>query len=64
MGDVGTNIDLTKFSLAVGLENVEYEPEQFPALVYRYQKLTALIFSSGKVILTGAIKTDELRKNF
>ena len=54
VGDLQTNIDLNKFSLILGLENVEYEPEQFPGLVYRYNKLTALVFSSGKVVLTGA----------
>jgi transcription initiation factor TFIID TATA-box-binding protein len=64
MGDLGTNIDLTKFSLVAGLENVEYEPEQFPALVYRHKNLTALVFSSGKVILAGARKVDELEETF
>jgi len=32
---------------------VEYEPEQFPGVIYRGEKGTALIFSSGKVVLTG-----------
>jgi len=64
MSDLRTNVDLTKFSLMLGLENVEYEPEQFPGLVYRYNKLTALIFSSGKVILAGARDVSELGKFF
>lgn len=35
-----------------------YEPEQFPALVYKDWGVSFLIFSSGKVIITGA-KTAE-----
>lgn len=38
------------------IENTEYEPEQFPGLVYRPQnpRAAALIFSSGKIVCTGA----------
>jgi len=38
-----------------------YEPEQFPGLVYRLQrpKVTALIFAKGKVVLLGAKKLQE-----
>jgi transcription initiation factor TFIID TATA-box-binding protein len=38
------------------LEGMEYEPEQFPGLVYRMKdpKAAALIFGSGKVVCTGA----------
>ena len=39
--------------VALRMEHVEYEPEQFPGLIYRGDTGTALIFSSGKVILTG-----------
>jgi|Deesub1362B_J571_1020462.scaffolds.fasta_scaffold00053_24 transcription initiation factor TFIID TATA-box-binding protein len=64
MGDLKTHVDLTKFSLILGLENVEYEPEQFPGMVYRDNKLTALIFSSGKIILAGATDVKELEEFF
>jgi transcription initiation factor TFIID TATA-box-binding protein len=42
--------------IAFTLENTEYEPEQFPGLVYRMDdpKVTFLLFGSGKVICTGA----------
>ena len=42
--------------MALGLENIEYEPEQFPGLVFRMKdpKVVILIFSTGKVICTGA----------
>ncbi|MFH1623464.1 MAG: TATA-box-binding protein [Candidatus Aenigmatarchaeota archaeon] len=41
--------------IAFNLENSEYEPEQFPGLVYRMKdpKATFLLFGSGKVICTG-----------
>lgn len=38
------------------MEGMEYEPEQFPGLVYRMTepKAAALIFGSGKIVCTGA----------
>ena len=45
--------------LATKLENVEYEPEQFPGLVYKLQasktnpQATFLLFSNGKIVCTG-----------
>ena len=40
--------------------NVEYHPDQFPGLVFRIKspKTTTLIFSSGKMVCTGA-KSEE-----
>jgi len=51
---LNTKIKLEK--LVANLDNVEYEPEQFPGLVFRIKdpKAAALIFSSGKVVCTGA----------
>jgi len=45
-------------------ENVEYEPEQFPGAVYRIEGMhvTSLIFSSGKIICTGANTKEMLEK--
>ncbi|MFA7375483.1 MAG: TATA-box-binding protein, partial [Methanothrix soehngenii] len=42
-------------TLGLGMENVEYEPEVFPGLVYRIKvpKIVVLIFSSGKLVITG-----------
>lgn len=41
--------------------NCTYEPELFPGLVYRMTtpKIVLLIFVSGKIVLTGAKKTDD-----
>ncbi len=42
--------------LAMECENTEYEPEQFPGLIFRLDepKTVMLIFRSGKMIITGA----------
>jgi len=46
------------------LEGSEYEPEQFPGLVYRVKdpKAAMLIFSSGKVVCTGARSIADVKK--
>ncbi len=42
------------------MDNVMYEPEQFPGLVYRMQtpKVVMLLFASGKLVCTGAKHED------
>ena len=49
------NLDLNLNVLALELENTEYEPEQFPGLVYKLDDPTAtfLLFSNGKLVCTG-----------
>ena len=56
-------INLNKVMLTLSHESVEYEPEQFPGLVYRMHdpKVVALLFSSGKYILTGAKNLDDVK---
>jgi transcription initiation factor TFIID TATA-box-binding protein len=53
--DLKKYINLNKVVITLNVENIEYEPEQFPGLVYRISdpKVVVLIFSSGKIILTG-----------
>ncbi len=62
--DSGKSINLNKVVVTLNVENIEYEPEQFPGLVYRIKepKIVALIFSSGKIILTGGKKMEDIRK--
>ena len=45
-------------------EEIEYEPEQFPGLVYRKDKpkVAFLIFRSGKVICTGGKSIEEVKR--
>ncbi len=46
------------------LENNMYEPEQFPGLIYRMRKprVVLLIFSSGKMVITGAKREEEVKE--
>ncbi|MHA2431433.1 MAG: TATA-box-binding protein [Promethearchaeota archaeon] len=48
-------LNLNQVAVGLGLENIEYEPEQFPGLVYRVQepKVAMLLFSSGKIVCAG-----------
>lgn len=49
-------LDLNAASIGLGLEKTEYEPEQFPGLIYRPEgsNCVCLLFSSGKVVITGS----------
>ncbi len=62
--DLGRPLDLNAIAIGLGLENVEYEPEQFPGLVYRLQdpKVVLLLFGSGKVVCTGGKTPEDSRK--
>ncbi|MCK7510303.1 MAG: hypothetical protein MZV70_43815 [Desulfobacterales bacterium] len=46
---------MTCQSIALALDGAEYEPEQFPGLIYRLKdpKTATLLFRSGKVVCTG-----------
>lgn len=61
--DLGQEVNLRDVAMTLGLENVEYEPEQFPGLVYRNEKpkVVLLIFSSGKLVCTGARNPQEVQ---
>lgn len=52
-------------NIACTLPNTEYNPEQFPGLVMRIKepKTSALLFSSGKVVCTGAKDIDSAKKS-
>ncbi len=53
-------IDL--FNLATKLDNVEYEPEQFPGAIVRLfdPKISLLLFKNGKMICAGAKSEKEI----
>jgi transcription initiation factor TFIID TATA-box-binding protein len=61
--DLGAKINLNSIAISVGLEKVEYEPEQFPGLVYRLDspKVVVLLFGSGKLVCTGARKPEDVQ---
>src|SRR3989344_3200651 len=51
--------------LALQLENTEYEPEQFPGLVYKLADppATFLLFSNGKLVCTGTKNKQQLEES-
>ncbi len=55
-------VDLVK--AASSLDNIEYEPEQFPGMVIRLDepKTATLVFGSGKLVCTGAKSPEESRR--
>ena len=59
--DLKLNLNL----LALQLENTEYEPEQFPGLVYKLVDPTAtfLLFSNGKLVCTGTKNKEQLEES-
>ena len=59
-GSIKLNLNLNY--LALQLENTEYEPEQFPGLVYKLVDPTAtfLLFSNGKLVCTGTKNKQQL----
>jgi transcription initiation factor TFIID TATA-box-binding protein len=58
----GINLDLNLNTLSLELENNEYEPEQFPGLVYKLVEppATFLLFSNGKLVCTGTKNKQQL----
>ncbi|MFC7235568.1 TATA-box-binding protein [Halosegnis marinus] len=59
--DLGATLNLNAIAIGFGLENVEYEPEQFPGLVYRLDEpdVVVLLFGSGKLVITGGKTVDD-----
>lgn len=62
--DLGAGINLNKIAVGFNLEKIEYEPEQFPGLVYRLDepKVVVLLFGSGKLIITGGKEPEDARR--
>lgn len=54
-GNLESEQNLSAVAIQLGLDRTEYEPEQFPGLIYRpeRQNCVLLIFGSGKVVITG-----------
>lgn len=51
---------LENIAIGLGLERTEYEPEQFPALIYRRENAVFLIFSNGSIICNGLVDIEEI----
>lgn len=59
-GSVGGKLNLNE--IVFKFENTEYEPEQFPGLVYKLpdSHITFLLFGTGKIVVTGAKSEREI----
>ncbi len=62
-GEINMSLNLNELSLL--LENTEYEPEQFPGLVYKLDRpnATFLLFTNGKLVCTGTKNRKELEES-
>ena len=60
--DLGAKLNLNNIATSLGVEHIEYEPEQFPGLVYRLEdpKVVCLLFGTGKMVITGAKNMEEV----
>ncbi len=61
-GDLHTNIDLNMATVV--MDDAMYEPEVFPGLIYRMKdpKTVFLVFSTGRIVCTGAKTKLAVRK--
>ncbi|MEM2962973.1 MAG: TATA-box-binding protein [Candidatus Anstonellales archaeon] len=59
---LGVYLDL--YSIAAEVEDVEYEPEQFPGAILKFKnpKSSLLLFKNGKIICTGCQSENDVRK--
>ncbi|KAA8491410.1 TATA-box-binding protein [Porphyridium purpureum] len=59
--NLGMQLDLKEIALRA--RNAEYNPKRFAAVIMRIRdpKTTALIFSSGKIVVTGAKSEDQAK---
>lgn len=66
-GSVGGKLNLNEIVFL--FENTEYEPEQFPGLVYKLkgedvlQNITFLLFGTGKIVIAGAKSEKEIKES-
>ena len=64
VGSGSLGFDLNLVELTMKLTNVEYEPEQFPGLVYKILQphhASFLLFSNGKIVCTGTKSKEEMK---
>jgi len=64
VADLEEDLDLTGIAIALGMENIEYEPEQFPGMVYKLKepKVAMLLFSTGKIVCVGAKNVEDISR--
>ena len=57
-------LNLSNLMLHLPFDKTEYEPEQFPGLIYRVNEpnVVFLIFSSGRCVITGSKSFEEAQE--
>ena len=62
--DLGARIDLNAVARSLAQKRIEYEPEQFPGLVYRLDepKAVVLLFGTGRVVCTGVRTLEDVER--
>ena len=62
LATIPRKLNLNNLTFHLPFDKVEYEPEQFPGLIYRldFPRVVCLIFGSGKMVITGARRKDEI----
>ncbi len=62
--DLEKPMDLEKISKGLPIQNVTYEPSEFPGVIYKADDYDSilLLFSSGKLVCTGAKKIEDATK--
>lgn len=65
-GELCDQLNLNALAISLGLENIEYEPEQFPGLVYKPKEVDVaiLLFGSGKLVITGGRTTEQIDRGY
>jgi len=61
-GSLGGPVDLEELASELAGGGLMYEPEQFPAAIYRMEspKVVFLIFATGKIVCVGAKKEEDV----
>lgn len=52
MGDLGQEVDLAELAIYFGMEQTEFDPGNFPGVIYRSGNHTTILYRSGKYIIT------------
>lgn len=65
-GELQQPVNLNALAIGLELEAVEYEPEQFPGLIYRPEAFPAvlLVFANWNVVITGAADVETAEDAF
>jgi len=58
---IGHTVQFDKIIASLPDVNIEYEPEQFPGMIIKVDGHSFLLFSSGKIVLTGVRDIESIK---